>query len=107
MLNRVNQQPSRSAYPTWNSCCHVDCSVPVPTAQCFKIVVPVSAQLLDFRVSICVRLPAIEQRQLVPSCLGGVNQMPPDKLCSAENQNFHKGLLVSTCSFRVYNVLCS
>jgi hypothetical protein len=55
-----------------------------------QVAVAISANRFDVRENFGGMVPAIEERDLVVTGEGCRNQMPADKSCPADNQEFHR-----------------
>jgi hypothetical protein len=60
------------------------------TGERLESAVAIAQQLLDLCVQSGIRLAPVEDRHRVPSFESNLDNVPPEKDCSAEDENLHR-----------------
>ena len=75
----------------------IDDRVPVAGREQIQLCFAVAADLVHVREQVRIRLPAIEEGQVVPARTRGIHQVPSEEARAADDQYFHDVLILDRC----------
>ena len=89
MRHRVDEQLGRLTHDARHITAGIDRGIPMAAFQGCQIAVAVAVQLFDAGKQVGIRLPSVEQRELVPSLKHRFGQGTTQEPGAAKNQNLH------------------